>query len=329
MPLWRPKLRRRLGTTVHTGQLTMRGDAAMLLAGQVQPSSALGRPFGPFAMYASSTSLEANTDVFTSTLTFTSPADIINRINLARTLGLQIVITLTGGAHSQYLTNGLFDINKWRVIADGFSTTAIKAAIAAGVADGTIVGNSLIDEPHHDSWGGNVTKALVDQMHDYVRVRHPTLPNGCVSALYRWRETEFFQRLDFLILSFSWTALGTGSPGNVTLWRDNVLNMAQQNGVAIAFNMNVLDGGTRVDCNGVPCCPVPQTGGEGLGFPPNCLMTAAQIQTYGNTLGAAGAGLLMWRYDATYFARADVKAACAAVAAGQANRPKLSWRRPP
>ena len=55
---------------------------------------------------------------------------------------------MTGGSHSLYLTNGVFDLAKWKAKMDAYNTTAVKSAVAAAVADGTIIGNSVMDEPN-------------------------------------------------------------------------------------------------------------------------------------------------------------------------------------
>ena len=57
-----------------------------------------------------------------------------------------------------------------------FNTQAIRDAVAEGVADGTIIGNSVMDEPQQSGtttkdWGppGTMTKARVDQLCAYVK----------------------------------------------------------------------------------------------------------------------------------------------------------------
>ena len=80
------------------------------------------------------------------------------------------------------MTDGKFDLAKWRARMDTYNTPAIKQAVAAAVADGTIIGNSVMDEPHNETvaagWGGNVTKAMVDGMCGYVKQIFPTLDGG-------------------------------------------------------------------------------------------------------------------------------------------------------
>ena len=95
---------------------------------------------------------------------------------------------MTGGAHNLYKTAGVFDLAKWQAAMDAYNTQAIRDAIAEGVADGTIVGNSVMDEPQQHgvssdpdkTWGpsGTMTKVRVDGMCAYVKAIFPTLPVG-------------------------------------------------------------------------------------------------------------------------------------------------------
>jgi hypothetical protein len=116
--------------------------------------------------------------VFTASTNYTSASGIITQINAARALRHKLFLAMTGGAHSTYITNGKFDLAKWKATMNTFDTPAIEAAVAAAVADGTVLGNSVMDEPEHVSWGGNMTKPLVDQMAAYVKDIFPTLPVG-------------------------------------------------------------------------------------------------------------------------------------------------------
>ena len=86
--------------------------------------------------------------------------------------------------------------------------------------------------------------------------------------------------------------------GAVTADRDSALAMGRRDGHAIAFSMNILNGGTQ-DKDGTWDC----TGTGGIGtYSPNCRMTASQVKSYGLVLGPAGCALLMWRYNADFMA---------------------------
>lgn len=282
----------------------------------------LGVPNGAFNMWSGDTSLQPNTSNFNSSLDFSSPSNIIPRINAARALGLKLVLAMTGGSHTRYTTNDIFQFAKWQAVQDTFNTPAIVAAVLAAVADGTILGASVMDEPPNATWNGliqngpYVTKATVDQMCSYVHgIFGPTLPAGAVCT-YTWRTSEHFTVCDFIVTQY------TTIQGAVTGYRDGALAVGTADGIRIVFSMNIINGGSRVTG-----CPVPATGGAGTRTP-NCRMTGQQIDDYGAVLIPAGAGQFYWQWEADMMSRTDVQTAFA-VNRGRANaQVKKSWLRP-
>jgi len=117
---------------------------------------AVGIPFGPWAGARGPTSWIGGMEPFTATMGSTTPANIVTQIARARAVRRHLVINMTGGSHNRYLTNGIFDVAKWRAVIDGYDSPGIKRAIAEAVADGTMVGNSVMDEPNvHGLGDGN------------------------------------------------------------------------------------------------------------------------------------------------------------------------------
>jgi hypothetical protein len=277
-----------------------------------------GIPWGPTDLWSTSNTAPAwGPAPFTMSINADGPDGIVTRINAARTLRHRLFLTMTGGNHDRYLTNGKFDLVKWKARQDLFNTTAIKAAIAAGVVDGTILGANVLDEPQHVSWGGVITKPMLDGMASYVNTIFPTLPVG-VSVKMSWRPTETFTRMDFIVTQYieAW--------GSVTAWRDKELAGAQANGVAVVFAMNILNGGAGF---GETSCPIPPTGGPGLDAG-RCAMGPGQVTQYGLALGPAGCAFVLWKYDAGYMGRADNVQAFKAVADSLAKVPAKTCRRP-
>jgi hypothetical protein len=284
-------------------------------------SSATGIPFGPFGLWASATTLEAGAGPFTTSQNSTDPGTIVTQISAARTMKQTLVLAMTGGAHSNYLTNGAFDLSKWKARMDRFNTSAIRNAVAQGVSDGTIVGNSLMDEPEFKDWGGVVTKSMLDQMASYAKGYFPSLPMGVNHGPggYRWRATERYRVVDYTVNQYAWV----GSKGDLSTWRTAVLSQAALDGVTPAFSLNLLNGGTQ-DTDGTWDC----TGTGGLGTrAPNCRMTASQLDNWGSGLVTSGCALLMWRYDDAFVARTDNKQSFADIAARAASLASQSCRR--
>jgi hypothetical protein len=211
---------------------------------------------------------------------------------------MRLILNMTGGRHERYKTNEKFDLAKWKARMDQYDTPAIKAAIAAGVADGTILLNSVVDEPNVKSWGGAFTKALVDEMATYVRKMFPTLPVGA-SSRYDWRPDETYRAIDAIVTQYAW------NKGSITEYRDQALAMAARNGISVVFALNIIDGGEY--SYKTMACPTPATGGHGS-YPPACRMTPDQIREWGLVLGPAGCGLFMWRFQEDAVSAANLQA---------------------
>jgi hypothetical protein len=279
------------------------------------PPTQAGIPFGPFDLWHTSYSFPAwGPAPFTMSSNADAPDSIIIRINAARALGHKLILGMTSGEHSRYITNGKFDWDKWKARQDRYNTPAIKEAVAAAVADGTVLMNNMMDEPQHSTWGGVMTKPLIDRMAAYVKNIFPTLLEG-VSVRWDWRPDERYRVLDFIVNQY------VARYGSVTDWRDQALAAAKQNGVAFVFGLNPINGGTRVRG-----CPLGPTGGPGT-YGGNCRMTAAQVREFGSTLGVAGCALILWRYNEAFMSRADNQQAFKDVAAKLATRQSSPCRR--
>jgi hypothetical protein len=288
-----------------------------------------GIPFGPFASW-NELSFKPNTESFTLSHQGFNPDNILARLDIARGAHVSQLLALTGGARSNYLTDGVFDMAKWKARMDLYNTDAIKAAVAAAVADGTIVGNSVMDEPFNtggpgnegNSWGpaGTMTKARVDTMCAYVKGIFPTLPTGVFHDQNDFEPTKSYMVCDFIVAQYR------QRKGPIEAWRDEALALGQRDGHAIAFSLNILDGGIPAARDGLWNCPIPETGGRGT-YNPNCRMTPDQVRNWGIILGSAGCALTMWRYDADFMANADNKAAFKDVADRLASLPAKQCRR--
>ena len=313
------------GTVVLTASalptLTKSGSQAVVVA--------VGLPFGPFNMYNGATPLP-NTDVFTASINHTDTLQgSIDRIHAARIAHKHLVLMMTDGCHSNntsgqpncsgdpdgpYRTGGNFDLTKWNNQMDRYNTAtrqAFRDTVAAAVADGTILGNSVLDEPSNSTWGGVITKAMVDQMCTKVRSIFPSLPVGVVTVHY-WSASGPYHVCDFIVDEFSYDNAPGGGPGrdNPTPFKNAGLAFASANGMQVVFEMNILHGGIPL-----------------AGCTPNCQMAAADLDSAGRILGAAGSGLLMWQYDATMMAADSYKVAFSHIANDFAGRPTKYWVR--
>jgi hypothetical protein len=289
-----------------------------------------GLPFGPYRLMGSA----STTTPFTLTADFNSPSSIVTQISNARSRGVHMMLAMTGGAHKATdpgcclsVINGVlqFDRAKWDATLARFNTATIRQAIAAGVADGTIIGATVMDEPYvkgggdGNTWGpaGTMTKARVDSLCTEVKRYFPTLAAGVEHQHQLFEPTKSYKACDFIVDQYN------SYMGSVTTWRDAGLAMAARDHHAILFSMNVLNGGTQ-DKDGTWDCA--GTGGKGL-YSPNCRMTAAQVKTFGLALGPTGCGLFMWRYDDAFATNIDNQRSFNDIAATMAGASAKACRR--
>jgi hypothetical protein len=273
-----------------------------------------GTPFGPDGLWASYTQMRKGHQLFTASINSDAPAGIIKRINAARASRHQLVLMMTGGGHKNYITRGRFSYAKWKARMDRYRTPWIRAAVAAGVKDGTVLMNNMLDEPNHPDWGGAINKAMLDRMARYVKSIFPTLPVG-VSIRWDWRPNERYRAVDFIQTQY------VTRFGSVTKWREQALAAARKNGIKLVFAFNPLNGGTRIKG-----CPLGRTGGKGT-YGGNCRMTPSQIRATAAALGPSGCALLMWRYDARFMSKAANIRAFKDAAARLASNSRKSCRR--
>jgi hypothetical protein len=326
---------------------TSRGDTALFIRGRVittnlvlvdsqwmritPPPITPGIPLGLFGLW-DGTRLKPNTEMFTMTYGGESPATLLARLAIARSRGVKMVTAMTGGARANYLTDGAFDMAKWKARMNRFDRPEIRVAVAQAVSEGILIGNSVMDEPFNEGgpgneangWGprGTMYKARVDSMCGYAKAMFPTLPQG-VFHDYTLEPDGSYKVCDFI------TSQYRVAKGPLTDYRDGALALCGRDRHACSFALNVLDGGirakkTRGQTDYAPGdCPLTTTGGRGTYFP-NCRMTAEQVREAGRVLGSAGCFLTGFRYDYAFMANAENQQAFWDVIATLATKPSTS-----
>jgi hypothetical protein len=281
-----------------------------------------GIPFGPYGLYATVTGFEWGPAPFSSSLDNTFAGSIVQRINAARQQHHRLTLAMTGGRANEYTTRGKFDLGKWKARMNTFNTATIRKAVADAVADGTIVGNKLIDEPETPKWGGVLTKPMIDGMATYVKSMFPTLPVGVGMGApgFQWRTHERFKVVDYVLSQYQWSF----NQGGITAWRDAVVSWSRAEGVTPLFSLNILDGGINDKVGTWNCAG---TGGKGT-IAHRCRMTADQVRTWGRAIGPYGCAMLMWRYDAAFMSKSANQSAFRDVASLLNSKPRRSCRRP-
>jgi hypothetical protein len=287
------------------------------------PVSYTGLPYGPSSLWYLA-DVKGETQPFTASQNYINADSIVQQINAARAMGQRLILAMTGGLSEDYTTNGQFDMTKWKNKMDTYNTDTIRAAVAAGVADGTIIGDLLIDEPETKQWGGNLTKAMLDEMAAYVKNIIPTLLVGVNHGPpgYKWRSSERHTKVDYVAYQYAHYI----TSGDVAAWRDAVLAEARYEGVTPALSLNILNGGAQ-DRDGTWDCTGQGQAGRGTRAP-NCRMTSKQLQDWGKALATYGCFLTMWRYDESYMSEAGNQDAFREIASLVASQPRRSCARP-
>jgi len=229
--------------------------------------------------------------VFTST-----PSNILSTLSQIRSKGGRVLLKLTG--ENAYKTNGRFDLAKWKAGMDRYRNINIDSYIA----DGTIVGHFILDEPHFPSRWGNqeIPQATVEEVAKYSKQRWPNLPT-IVAAPANWLASV---PVTYVALDAGWATFRSKTSSDPAAWIGQQVKRAKSKGLGLVAGLNLLDGGN---------------GSSGIrGTQPNTwAMSAAEVKTYGSALLAQSyvCAFSMWRYDATYYNRTDVKNALADLSA--------------
>jgi hypothetical protein len=231
------------------------------------------------------------------------------------------------------MSNGwwTFDRTKWDKVMANFNTATIRNAVANAVADGTVIGASVMDEPYVSSntgantWGppGTMTKAKVDGLCGAVQKIFPSLPAGVQHPPLAWQTDKSYNVCQF-IAGGLFGCKGT-SLSALTSCRDAALAMARRDHHQIMFNLNVINGGDK-DTDGNYDCSGPNQAGKGNRYP-LCRMTASRVRERGLLLGPSGCGLSLWEYNSTFWSRSDNQLAFKDVAAKMATLGAKACRR--
>jgi hypothetical protein len=268
-----------------------------------------GIPMGIFGLL----SYGAEPTAYTMAVDGYSAGNILTRIAEARRMKIRLFLNMTGGSHSNYMTNGVFDMAKWRAKMDSYNTAAIRSGVAAAVAEGIIVGNSVMDEPANTSttntWGpaGTMTKARVDDMCRYVKNIFPSLPTGVLHDHRIFEPEKGYQTCEFIVSQYRL------SKGDVTDFRDGGLAFAARHRISIIFSLNIIHGGTPgTDCD--------KWGDDPRGV--LCPMSATQLRDWGIKLGSAGCALMMWKYERAYIDRPEIQGSLRDIAGALGRMPR-------
>jgi hypothetical protein len=214
-------------------------------------------------------------------------------LEAARKAGTRLVLSFAGVQDNYQNSNKSFSVAKWKAKVDGFR----QIDFSSYIADGTIIGHYLFDEPHDPAnWGGRtVSPATIEEVAKYSKQLWPTLP----TIIRSW--PAYLKGYKYTYLDAAW-AQYSERQGPVGPFLSNNVRDAKAAGLALVVAMNLLDGGTSASGMRGP------TRGK-------YSMSASQLRSWGSGLLADPypCAFISWKYDAKYLGRSDIKSAMAAL----------------
>lgn len=181
------------------------------------PGSALGHPYPGGYINAGATR-----------------AVLTSRLQAARAAGARVIVKLPQSRELLTGRDGRFSLDRWKADIDrlrGFD-------FAPYVADGTVIGAELVNEPNDPAnWGGvALTKAEFDGAGAYAKSIWPTLPVGG-------------GRSDYLLALAPWAHIDFGHSqyhmrkGDIDQWIARTVDESRRAGVALLLSLNYSAGG--------------------------------------------------------------------------------------
>jgi hypothetical protein len=237
------------------------------------------------------------------------PSNILSVLAAVRARGGRVLIKLCRGSDT-YVKNsdGTFSFSKWKSLVDRYRSVNLNPYIA----DGTILGHFLIDEPHRSAkWGGKViSHSTLEAMAQYSKQIWPGM-NTVTHTQMGWlaKTSVVYRHLDAGLPSY------TAGKGDVTKWITTEIGYAKSKGLGLMADMNVLAGGSS------------SSGITGY-WPGKYAMSANEIRTYGSVIlnQSYTCAFISWAYNSKYYGRSDIKTAMAEISAKARKHTKTSCR---
>ena len=280
-------------------------DARPVGEGDVSPAVVLpGIVFASSALTASQL-----TSVHTGLVEAPTPSGVLSFLSQVRAKNGRVLIKLAGGDKAYRNDDGTFNLTKWKSGVDRFRNIDLGPYIA----DGTIVGHFLVDEPHFAGrWGDKgISQATVEAAAKHSKQRWPNMPT-IVNAPANWLASV---PVTYVHLDAGWAMFRSKTSSSPSDWAAQQVKRAKSKGLGLVAGLNVLDGGD---------------GSSGIrGTQPRTwAMSAAELRAYGSALLAQThvCAFSMWRYSSSYYSRADVRSAMADLSAKARNHAKTSCR---
>jgi hypothetical protein len=204
--------------------------------------SVTGVPYGHYNAWDDGTNVVVG-HPFTLGMGATQPQYIVGLLGALETRGMAAFMNPFGGGSTNYTTDGVFDLAKWRAQLARYSATH-RAAVQSAYQAGRLRGLLVLDEPHNTKWGGGLTKPMVDTMCSEVKAAFGVAA-GVTHQYDLFSPGTPYRTCDFLVDQYKWAK----TQGDAARYRDASLAWTRAAGMSVAFSMNIWNGGApdRVD----------------------------------------------------------------------------------
>ena len=238
--------------------------------------------------------------VFSGAMQNGQPDEMLPGLEAARRNNVRVVIGFTGNPQWNRDSDG-FNFTIWKERVDRFRGIDFDSY----VADGTLVGHLLIDEPNdpHDWNGKQVPPSQVEAMAKYSKEIWPSL----TTIVRAW--PDYLKGVDYKYLDATWIQYHDRF-GDIESFIKKNFDGVRALGLAAVGGLNVINGG-----------------GENSGMPSyehgKKAMNASQLKSWGRRMMAEDVCLfVVWEYRPDYFSRPDIQAAMEELSQEARQRPK-------
>ena len=272
--------------------------------------SHIGIPFGPnvHTKHESSSALVPPSSLspsFSALITDAHLPVLLGKLDAARRSNDRVLLSFAGNSGRSTDADG-FNLAQWKQRVDEFRGVDLSSYIA----DGTLMGNFIMDEPSdRNNWNGHqVSLADIDEMARYSKEIWPDLP----AIIRGW--PDYLKGYEYKYLDAAWAQYHERFGSIDAFIAENVRD-AKASGLALVLGLNVVAGG---GAGGLPGYHSDKRA-----------MTAAQVRSWGNALLEQPyvCAFFMFRYNPDYFALPEIQAAMAELSAKARSLPNLPCRR--
>jgi hypothetical protein len=237
-----------------------------------------------------------------------TPENVISVLTDARARGARLVLKFS--LPDPYIQNsdGTFNFTKWKDLVNRYRNVDLNTFIA----DGTLLGHFLIDEPHMaDKWGGKIVpQATVEAMAQHSKQIWPYV-NTLVHTKMTWLAST---SVTYHYLDAGWVQYAS-SKGPVSTWASTEISNAKAKGLGLVMGLNILNGG-----NGSSGIRGTKSG--------KYSMSGSELRSYGTTILdlTYACAFVMWEHKPTYYDRTEIASAMSALSLKAKAHVKTSCR---